>query len=89
MFLFSQVHTAFVTMGLYLPLLPPRLGEALGVWGTTASAVHLDGQDISSTAFFSSRAAVTRGLRESPGAEFLLSTVMKALLCLPGVGPWV
>lgn len=66
MFLFSHSHPAFVTMGSHLLLLPHPV-EALGVWGITSSAMHLDVQAISSIRSVSSTAAMTGGLRERPG----------------------
>lgn len=86
MFLFSHSHPAFVTVGSHLLLLPHPV-EALGVWGITSNAVHLDGQAISSIPSVSSTAAMTGGLRERALGEFFLSTVLNASLCLPGVGP--
>lgn len=84
MFLFSHSHPAFVTVGSHLLLLPHPV-EALGVWGITSSAMHLDVQAVSSIPSVSSTAALTGGLRERPGGVLPLH-LLKASLCLPGVG---
>lgn len=66
MFLFSHSHPAFVTVGSHLLLLPHPVA-ALGVWGIASSAVHVDGPAVSSIPSVSAMAAMTGGLRESPG----------------------